>query len=156
MLLVFAVMPRIRPRTGMNSRALLLPCLLALAGCAVGRLQLPTPLEVAGIVAKPRYTGWQLDFCDGGEAVNPPTACLRPDGDIYRIELREVRTRDGKTIAEKLTAGYAGRALPEDYRAARRLRLVRSSDSLRADTGIEYIARDLGAATPPHDQARPR
>ena len=47
-----------------------------------------------------------------------------------------------------MTADYAGRALPEDYRATRRLRLVKSSDSLREDTGIEYIASDLGAATP--------
>jgi hypothetical protein len=132
----------------MKFRAVLPPCVLVLAGCAASRLSLPTPLDVAGIISKPRYTGWQVDHCDGGQAVNPPTACLRPDGDIYRIELREVRTRDGKPIAGRLTAGYPGRALPEDYRATRLLRLVKSSDSLREETGIEYIASDLGAATP--------
>jgi len=122
--------------------------LLAISGCATRTIALPLPLDVIATVSAPRYTGWQLDTCDGGQAVNPSTACLRADGDIYRVLLRDVQAMDGKPIAGKMSAGIASRALPGDYRATRRLRLVKSSDSLRADTGIEYIASDLGAAMP--------
>ncbi len=131
----------------MRWRAPLLPCLLAFTGCTASTAPLQMPMDVVGVVSKPIYSGWQIDNCGGGQAVNPSTACLRPDGDIYKVILLDVRTRDGMPVARKVAAGYPGRALPRDYRATRLLRLVKSSDSLREDTGIEYVAIDLSAAT---------
>jgi hypothetical protein len=97
-------------------------------------------MDVVATVSKPRYTGWQLDYCNGEESSDPATACVSIGGEIYKVVLLDVRTPDGARVVSKLIIGFPAHALRNDYRARKRLHLVKTSDDLRTDTGLEYIA----------------
>ena len=109
-------------------------CALALSACATTRVPLEMPMDVIATVTKPRYTGWQLDHCNGEKD------CLSVGGDIYKVQLLDVRKPDGSRVAQTLAIGFPAHALPEDYRARKHLHLVKASDNLRMDTALEYVA----------------
>jgi hypothetical protein len=112
----------------------LMACTLTLSACAATVVPLEMPMDVTATVTKPRYTGWRQDYCKGEED------CLSVGGEIYKVQLLDVRTPNGSRVAKSLTIGFPAHGLPEDYRARRHLHLVRASDDLRKATAIEYVA----------------
>jgi hypothetical protein len=113
---------------------------VALNACSTTRVPLELPMDVVATVSKPRYTGWKLDHCAADESTDATTPCVSIGGEIYKAILSDVRTTDGRRIASSLTIGFPAHALRRDFRARKRLHLVKASDGLRNDTGIEYIA----------------
>jgi hypothetical protein len=61
-------------------------------------------------------------------------------GEIYKAALSDVRTPDGARIVSILTIGFPAHALSRDFRARKKLHLVKAGNDLRKDTGIEYLA----------------
>ena len=82
---------------------------------------------------------WQIDHC-ANEPPDVELGCVSIGGDIYKVLLLDVRTAGGQRIARTLIIGFPAHALAHDYRARLRLHLVKASDDLRKDTGIEYMA----------------
>ena len=117
-----------------------LAVMIALSACTTAKAPLEMPMDVVATVSKPRYTGWRIDHCKGQESTDPDMACISHGGEIYRAKLSDVRMPDGKRIVPTLTIGLPAHALARDFRARKRLHLVKSEDDFRKDTGIEYIA----------------
>jgi len=115
-------------------------CTVVLSACTTTNVLLEVPTDVVATVSKPRYTGWRINHCEGEESADPGTACISHGGEIYKAKLSDVRTLNGKRIVPTLTVGIPAHSLAKDFRARKRLHLVKSADDLRKDTGIEYIA----------------
>jgi hypothetical protein len=115
---------------------------LALSGCAVVSAPLETPVEVVGTVTNPKGTGWTRDFCDEGRPVLSAPNCAQIGGEIYRVKLINIRGKDSRLIAKKLTIGFPAHALTRKYRGTKRLRLERAPADFRNATGIEILATD--------------
>jgi hypothetical protein len=98
------------------------------------------PIDVVGTVSKPRYTGWQLDYCEVQEPTDPDKLWFSHGGEIYKVTLSDVRTPEGRKIVSKLIIGFPAHALRRDWQARKRLHLVKAADDLRKDTGLEYVA----------------
>jgi len=117
---------------------------LALSGCAVISIPIETPIEVVGMVTNPKGTGWARDFCDEGRPVLSAPNCAQIGGEIYRVNLINVRAQNHSLIAKKLIIGFPAHALTRKYRGTKRLRLERAPADFRSATGIEILATDWG------------
>ncbi len=112
----------------------------ALSSCSSTSALIEVPIDVVATVSMPRYTGWQIDYCEGDESTDPETTCVSHGGEIYKAKLSDVRTPDGRRLVATLTIGFPAHALPRDFRARKRLHLVKAADDLKRDAGIEFVA----------------
>ena len=113
---------------------------LVLSGCAVEAVRVEPPIDVVGMVKNPRGTGWTKDFCDEGRLVVSAPNCAQIGGEIYKVDLLNVRALRNEVIAKKLIIGFPAHALTRKFRGIKQLRLERSPDDFRKATGIELVA----------------
>jgi hypothetical protein len=119
---------------------------LVLTACAGDAIRPESPIDVVGTVTNPRGTGWTKDFCDGGHLVVSAPDCAQIGGEIYKVNLLDVHTSDGRRIARKLVIGFPAHAITRKYHGTKRLRLERSQEDFRKATGIELVATDWSDA----------
>jgi hypothetical protein len=109
-----------------------------------------------GVVSKPTYTGWMVDYCGDDVPVPSLPQCAQIGGEIYRATLSEVRTLEGNRISQRFIIGFTGHALPKHYRDTKRLCVEKAPDDFRAATGIEYLVRRWSDTSASLERARGR
>jgi len=66
--------------------------------------------------------------------------CAQIGGEIYKVDLLNVRALRNEVIAKKLIIGFPAHALTRKFRGIKHLRLERSPNDFRKATGIELVA----------------
>jgi hypothetical protein len=115
-------------------------CTVCLIGCAARDVRISTPETLIGTVSNPQFTGWYVDYCNGGALVETAPNCMQMGGELYRVILLNPRSEAGGRLARRLVIGFPAHALPTQYREEKRVRLVPASAEFAEATGIRYVA----------------
>jgi hypothetical protein len=126
----------------MSIRGVLTAWTILLTACSGIPVIIETPVTLVGVVSKPTFTGWYVNFCANGQLTDSLPVCAQIGGEIYKATLLDSETLDGKGMVRKLVIGFPAHALPPDYRARKRIQLERAPDDFKAATGIAYFARN--------------
>ena len=118
---------------------------ILLSGCASALVQIDTPVELTGEISNPVFTGWYIDYCNGGGLTRVSPNCAQIGGEIYKTTLSGMQPpRSGSP--QSLVVAFPAHALSREYHARVHILLVKAPPDFARETGIAYLAREWSDA----------
>jgi hypothetical protein len=121
-------------------RAALMALTILSSGCAPEPDRIDTPADLVGEISRPVFTGWYIDYCNGGGLTKVFPNCAQVGGEIYKVSLLGERTQAGFPIA------FPAHALSSEWHARVHVHLVKAPEAFARETGIAYLAREWSDA----------